>query len=54
MNKVFDMFTQIESELGRSEGGLGIGLALARGLVQLRPADVWKCIAPGPVWAVNS
>ncbi len=35
MNKVFDMFTQIESELGRSEGGLGIGLALARGLVQL-------------------
>jgi two-component system CheB/CheR fusion protein len=35
MNKVFDMFTQIESEVGRSEGGLGIGLALAKGLVQL-------------------
>jgi two-component system, chemotaxis family, CheB/CheR fusion protein len=35
MSKVFDMFTQVESELGRSEGGLGIGLALAKGLVQL-------------------
>jgi two-component system CheB/CheR fusion protein len=35
MNRVFDMFTQVESELGRSEGGLGIGLALAKGLVQL-------------------
>jgi two-component system, chemotaxis family, CheB/CheR fusion protein len=35
MHKVFDMFTRIESELARSEGGLGIGLALAKGLVQL-------------------
>jgi two-component system, chemotaxis family, CheB/CheR fusion protein len=35
MNRVFDMFTRIESELARTEGGLGIGLALAKGLVQL-------------------
>ncbi len=35
MDRVFDMFTRIESELGRAEGGLGIGLALAKGLVQL-------------------
>jgi len=35
MGKVFDMFTRIESEIGRSEGGLGIGLALAKGLVEL-------------------
>jgi two-component system, chemotaxis family, CheB/CheR fusion protein len=35
MNKVFDMFTRIESEVAPSEGGLGIGLALAKGLVQL-------------------
>ncbi len=33
--KVFDMFTQVESQVGRSEGGLGIGLALAKGLVEL-------------------
>ena len=35
MDRVFDMFTRIESELGRAEGGLGIGLALGKGLVQL-------------------
>jgi hypothetical protein len=35
MGKVFDMFTRVESEIGRSEGGLGIGLALAKGLVEL-------------------
>ena len=33
--KIFTMFTQIESDLGRAEGGLGIGLALAKGLVEL-------------------
>jgi CheY-like chemotaxis protein len=35
MSKIFDMFTRIDSEAARSEGGLGIGLALARGLVKL-------------------
>ncbi len=33
--KIFNMFTQVESDLGRSEGGLGIGLALAKGLIEL-------------------
>jgi two-component system, chemotaxis family, CheB/CheR fusion protein len=32
---VFDMFSQIKSPHDRSEGGLGIGLALAKGLVDL-------------------
>jgi CheY-like chemotaxis protein len=35
MRTVFDMFTRIESEIGRSEGGLGVGLALAKGLIEL-------------------
>jgi CheY-like chemotaxis protein len=35
MEKVFDMFTRVESQLTRTEGGLGIGLALARGLIEL-------------------
>ena len=34
-SKVFDMFTQIDSDIKRSEGGLGIGLALSKGLVHL-------------------
>jgi two-component system CheB/CheR fusion protein len=33
--QVFGMFTRIESDSTPSEGGLGIGLALAKGLVQL-------------------
>jgi PAS domain S-box-containing protein len=32
---VFAMFSQVKSTQDRSEGGLGIGLALAKGLVQL-------------------
>ncbi|MFM9915546.1 MAG: ATP-binding protein [Rhizobacter sp.] len=32
---VFDMFSQLRSSNDRSQGGLGIGLALSRGLVEL-------------------
>ncbi len=35
LRRVFEMFSQVESALERSQGGLGIGLALAQGLVGL-------------------
>lgn len=35
LTEVFDMFSQVEPNQERSEGGLGIGLALAKGLVEL-------------------
>lgn len=38
--KVFEMFSQVESALDRSKGGLGIGLALVRGLVQMHKGTV--------------
>jgi signal transduction histidine kinase/CheY-like chemotaxis protein len=33
--EIFEMFSQVSSALDRAEGGLGIGLALSRGLVTL-------------------
>jgi PAS domain S-box-containing protein len=38
--RVFDLFTQIDCTLGRAQGGLGIGLALVRHLVQLHGGRV--------------
>jgi two-component system CheB/CheR fusion protein len=35
LGKVFDLFAQAEGTVGRSEGGLGIGLSLAKSLVEL-------------------
>jgi CheY-like chemotaxis protein len=40
LSTVFDLFTQLEVSLHRSEGGLGIGLTLVRNLVQLHGGTV--------------
>ena len=44
---VFDPFTQADTTLDRSEGGLGIGLTLVRSLVQLHGGTV-EATSPGP------
>jgi signal transduction histidine kinase len=50
---IFEMFSQIEGVEGRSEGGLGIGLALVRGLAELH-GGLRRCVAQAWAKGANS
>lgn len=41
LEAVFDRFYQVESHLTRSESGMGLGLPIARGLVELHNGKIW-------------
>ncbi len=45
--RVFDLFTQADRSTDRSQGGLGIGLALVKSLVELHGGAV-RCDSAGP------
>ena len=40
LENVFEMFSQVSQNIGRAQGGLGIGLALVRSLVQMHGGTV--------------
>jgi two-component system CheB/CheR fusion protein len=45
--KLFEMFSQVDSAVDRAEGGLGIGLALVKGLIALHGGTV-EAASEGP------
>lgn len=45
--RVFDLFTQADTSLDRSQGGLGIGLTLARRVVEMHGGTITAC-SDGP------
>jgi PAS domain S-box-containing protein len=47
LHGMFEMFAQVDSAIDRAEGGLGIGLALVRGLIALHGGTVEGC-STGP------
>jgi CheY-like chemotaxis protein/anti-sigma regulatory factor (Ser/Thr protein kinase) len=47
LTKVFDMFSQVEPSMTRSQGGLGIGLTLARRLAEMHNGTV-EALSAGP------
>jgi len=47
MPRLFTLFSQAQSAVGRSEGGLGVGLSLVRGLVSLHGGSV-EALSDGP------
>lgn len=47
LERIFDQFYQVEDHLTREHGGLGLGLSIARGLVELHGGKIWA-ESPGP------
>jgi PAS domain S-box-containing protein len=47
LDSIFDMFSQVDRSIERSTGGLGIGLALVKGLVEMHHGRV-SAECPGP------
>lgn len=41
LENIFDRFNQVESHLTRAHGGMGLGLPIAKGLVELHGGKIW-------------
>ena len=41
IGRIFDRFYQVESHLTRKHGGMGLGLSIARAMVELHEGEIW-------------
>ena len=41
VDRIFDRFFQVEPHLTRTHGGLGLGLAIAKGMIELHGGKIW-------------
>ena len=41
VERIFDRFYQVEPHLTRTYGGLGLGLAIAKGMIELHGGKIW-------------
>jgi two-component system sensor histidine kinase VicK len=41
IERIFDRFYQVEPHLTRQHGGLGLGLPIAKGMVELHGGKIW-------------
>jgi two-component system sensor histidine kinase VicK len=45
--RIFDRFYQVQSHLTRRHGGMGLGLAVAKAMVELHGGQIWADSAEG-------
>jgi signal transduction histidine kinase len=41
VERVFDRFFQVESHLTRKHGGMGLGLSIAKAMVEMHNGQIW-------------
>jgi signal transduction histidine kinase len=41
LERIFERFYQVEPHMNRRHGGMGLGLSIARGMVELHGGRIW-------------